>query len=121
MDSVRQHRSRQDNSAPIQITDKVDIQTTSDSQTDDSVVPRDSNIVNNEDEHVVETTETNDTGEWFSTDRILKRRIHKSRRQFLVAWSDGSVPSWVGKEDTSEAAIADFYKNRKSKRRRKRQ
>ena len=39
--------SRLENSAPTQITDNTDIQTPTDSQTDDSVTPRDSSIVNN--------------------------------------------------------------------------
>ena len=53
--------SRQDNSAPTQITDNTDLQTPSDSQTDDSVT-RDT--VHNKNEQVVETTPTNDAGEW---------------------------------------------------------
>ena len=68
--------SRQDNSAPTQITDNTDLQTPSDSQTDDSIA-RDSGTVHNKDEHVVETTPTNDAGEWFSIDRILKQRMLK--------------------------------------------
>ena len=59
--------------------------------------------------------------QWFSISRILKQRMYKSKRQFLVEWSDGSTPSWLHRPDVSDDAVTYFHQNRKRRRHKKRQ
>jgi hypothetical protein len=61
------------------------------------------------------------TEQWFSIRRILKQRMYKSKRQFLVEWEDGSTPSWLYRQDVTEDAVNHFHQNRKQKHRKRRQ
>ena len=59
--------------------------------------------------------------QWYPIDRILKQRMFKSRRQFLIKFSDSDVTSWVDRKHVTDAAVTDFLLTRKSRRRRRRQ
>ena len=72
-------------------------------------------------DETITTDVVNKEEKWFSISRILKQRMYKSKRQFLVEWSDGSTPSWLHRPDVSDDAVAYFQQNRKQRRHKKRQ
>ena len=85
--------------------------------TDDKVQD---DIIQTDNEPTNNTTKADDD-QWYSIEGILKQRMYKSRRQYLIQWSDGSTPSWLERKDISQAAVEDFNRNRKKKHCRKRQ
>jgi O-acetyl-ADP-ribose deacetylase (regulator of RNase III) len=63
---------------------------------------------------------SNETGEWFEIDCLLKRKRQKGRDLFLVKWkTDDSQPSWEPRSNITPFAIQQFYKAKKAKRKSK--
>jgi transposase InsO family protein len=57
--------------------------------------------------------------DWYSIDRILQRQRRKNTDFFLVQWSDGSPNSWIKRADISQAALQQYLREHKRRRRRR--
>ena len=61
-----------------------------------------------------------DSNDWYAIDRILKHRKRRSKDEYLVKWLETGATSWVRRENVSDGAIQEFYRNRKPQRKRRR-
>jgi hypothetical protein len=56
---------------------------------------------------------------WFEIDRVLKDRTCKGKKEYLVQWTDGSIPTWVKRGDLTDTALKQFLLSRPKRRRRR--
>ena len=61
----------------------------------------------------------NSQGDWHTIERILRHRRRKGGDEFLVKWEETGTTSWVKRRDVTDAALQEYYKNRKQRKRRK--
>jgi hypothetical protein len=59
--------------------------------------------------------------EWYEIEKVLKRRKHSGKDEFLVQWKGTDETSWVKRQNLTPAAIQQFYAEHKRRRRNRRQ
>ena len=58
--------------------------------------------------------------QWYTIERILKHRRKRGKDEYYVKWQDYDEKSWVSRENLTEAALQEYYRNRKPRRRKRR-
>jgi hypothetical protein len=59
--------------------------------------------------------------EWYEIEKVLKRRKHSGKDEFLVQWKGTDETSWVKRQNLTPAAIQQFYAEHRRRRRHRRQ
>ena len=65
------------------------------------------------------TEDNSGSNDWYAIDCILKHRKRRSKDEYLVKWLATGSTSWVARENVTDAALQEFYRNRKPRRRRR--
>jgi len=84
------------------------------------IVPDIESEPQNSSDMLVDGATDSNQDQWHSINCVLRQRMNKNKRQFLVEWTDGSAPSLLYRQHVSDDAVNYFTQNHK-RRRRKRQ
>ena len=77
-------------------------------------------VINDEPNNDVTNTEPPIAeNDWHAITRILRQRLHRGKRQYLVQWSDSEQTSWLPRCDVSDFAVTQFLQSRRPRRRRR--
>jgi hypothetical protein len=57
---------------------------------------------------------------WYPIKKILRHKRQRGKDLFLVLWEGTEKREWIEKQFITDAALKDFYANRKARKRRRR-
>jgi len=66
-----------------------------------------------------QTVQPPDNNEWYTVKEVLRQRMYKGKRQYLVRWESTDTTDWVNRTDLSDTAVEHFHATHPRRRRRR--